>query len=268
MRCRCRCRCRYAPGPHVGPLVETWLDGLLPDRAVEREEWRRRVGAVSASPFGLLSTPIGGECAGAVQFEGTIAGARRQLGEQPSRRSALEPVSETDLGAVLAEMSEGALLGRVARRSARQLQPRRHHAEACGAARQGAMVQSDRRRAHHAHPQALAAPVPRPGGRRAPRTLDCAAAGNRGGAHPRCSHRGHRDASGGALRPLPALPRRRHCAHSSRRPLPSTRASAGESDSSETAVRDRAMSLDSWRCTAATAAPIFDPGSGGWCTAG
>ncbi|WP_323671225.1 HipA domain-containing protein [Candidatus Poriferisodalis multihospitum] len=97
--------------PHVGPLVETWLDGLLPDRSVEREEWRRRVGAVSASPFGLLSTPIGSECAGAVQFEGTTAGARRQLGEQPSRRSALEPVSETDLAAVLAEMSEGALLG-------------------------------------------------------------------------------------------------------------------------------------------------------------
>ncbi|WP_419944357.1 HipA domain-containing protein [Candidatus Poriferisodalis sp.] len=95
--------------PHSGPVVERWLDGLLPDRAVEREEWRRHVGAVSSDPFDLLSTPIGSECAGAVQFE--REGAGTQPSDESAHRSALEFISESDLSAVLAEMSEGALLG-------------------------------------------------------------------------------------------------------------------------------------------------------------
>ncbi|WP_420625155.1 HipA domain-containing protein [Candidatus Poriferisodalis sp.] len=88
--------------PHEGPLVATWLDGLLPDLPAQRDQWRRAVGAVSSDPFDLLASPIGAECAGAVQFEP----------DGPTEpMSALEPVCDAELAEALRDMSEGALLG-------------------------------------------------------------------------------------------------------------------------------------------------------------
>ena len=45
-----------------------WTDGLLPDRLDVREQWARRYKAASQQPFDMLATPIGLDCAGAVQF--------------------------------------------------------------------------------------------------------------------------------------------------------------------------------------------------------
>ena len=48
--------------------IGTWIDGLLPDNAEVRRRWADRNAAVSTRPVDLLSTPIGLDCAGAVQF--------------------------------------------------------------------------------------------------------------------------------------------------------------------------------------------------------
>ena len=48
--------------------ISGWMDGLLPDRLEVREQWGRRYGAASWQPFDMLATPIGMDCAGAVQF--------------------------------------------------------------------------------------------------------------------------------------------------------------------------------------------------------
>ena len=45
-----------------------WMDGLLPTSTEVRGEWAQRYGAASINPMDMLSTPIGWDCAGAVQF--------------------------------------------------------------------------------------------------------------------------------------------------------------------------------------------------------
>lgn len=45
-----------------------WLDNLLPDNAAVRQRWQDKYGAPSLHPVDLLGTPIGRDCAGAVQF--------------------------------------------------------------------------------------------------------------------------------------------------------------------------------------------------------
>lgn len=49
-------------------VVAPWLDGLLPDSEPVRRQWGRRFSVSAGSPFALLSTPIGEECAGAARF--------------------------------------------------------------------------------------------------------------------------------------------------------------------------------------------------------
>ena len=48
--------------------ISSWVDGLLPDNPRTRSRWMQELGAASTSPFDLLSTQAGLECAGAVQF--------------------------------------------------------------------------------------------------------------------------------------------------------------------------------------------------------
>ena len=87
--------------PHTGPLIETWLDGLLPDRAAEREQWRALVGAASVDSFDLLGSPIGSECAGAVQFE------RADETDVVKRKSGLHPISDAELATALRDLRDG-----------------------------------------------------------------------------------------------------------------------------------------------------------------
>ncbi|MGH9039147.1 MAG: type II toxin-antitoxin system HipA family toxin [Acidimicrobiia bacterium] len=53
---------------HRSAAVTPWLWGLLPDNADVLERWARRFQASATSPFSLLATPVGRDCAGAVQF--------------------------------------------------------------------------------------------------------------------------------------------------------------------------------------------------------
>ena len=52
---------------HTGERVSGWLDGLLPANENIRQRWASRHRARSHGPFDLLSTPVGLDCAGAVQ---------------------------------------------------------------------------------------------------------------------------------------------------------------------------------------------------------
>lgn len=53
---------------HGHARLEPWLAGLLPDDTAVQRRWARAFGLSTIAPFALLSTPIGEDCAGAVQF--------------------------------------------------------------------------------------------------------------------------------------------------------------------------------------------------------
>ena len=53
---------------HQDKKVAPWLWGLLPDNAKVIARWSRQFQVSAKSPFDLLGTPIGHDCAGAVQF--------------------------------------------------------------------------------------------------------------------------------------------------------------------------------------------------------
>ncbi|HKG39407.1 MAG TPA: type II toxin-antitoxin system HipA family toxin [Conexibacter sp.] len=53
---------------HTGARIEAWLWGLLPDNDAVLQRWGRQFHVSPSSPFALLSTPVGEDCAGAVRF--------------------------------------------------------------------------------------------------------------------------------------------------------------------------------------------------------
>lgn len=69
-----------------------WLDGLLPNRLDVREHWMRSHRARSVLPIDMLATPMGWDCAGAVQFCPEDAAA-----EMLARTPGTDPLSEADL---------------------------------------------------------------------------------------------------------------------------------------------------------------------------
>ncbi len=53
---------------HPDSVMTPWLWGLLPDHDQVLAWWGRQFHVSASSPFSLLATPIGRDCAGAVQF--------------------------------------------------------------------------------------------------------------------------------------------------------------------------------------------------------
>ena len=53
---------------HPDRVVTPWMWGLLPDNDAVLARWARRFGVSPSSPFGLLASPVGQDCAGAVRF--------------------------------------------------------------------------------------------------------------------------------------------------------------------------------------------------------
>ena len=53
---------------HPDSAITPWLWGLLPDNDLVLARWAREFHVSASSPFSLLSTPIGEDCAGAVRF--------------------------------------------------------------------------------------------------------------------------------------------------------------------------------------------------------
>ena len=86
--------------PYGHEAAERWLIGLLPDNPRVLERWYERENAPSRTPFGLLCTPVGHDCAGAVQF--APAGAE---GELAARTAGAEPVADGYLAAEVRRMA-------------------------------------------------------------------------------------------------------------------------------------------------------------------
>jgi serine/threonine-protein kinase HipA len=53
---------------HPDGVVTPWLWGLLPDNEAVLRRWAREFHASAASPFSMLATPVGEDCAGSVRF--------------------------------------------------------------------------------------------------------------------------------------------------------------------------------------------------------
>ncbi|MGA2166556.1 MAG: HipA N-terminal domain-containing protein [Solirubrobacteraceae bacterium] len=53
---------------HADRVVAPWLWGLLPDNDAVLRRWARQFHVSASSPFSLLATPVGEDCAGAVRF--------------------------------------------------------------------------------------------------------------------------------------------------------------------------------------------------------
>lgn len=86
--------------PHGHERVRRWISSLLPDRSDVLRRWSSAYGA-SADAFGLLSTPIGHDCAGAVQFC-----PPERLDELVGRPGGVMPLDEGQLIAEVAAMAQ------------------------------------------------------------------------------------------------------------------------------------------------------------------
>lgn len=62
---------------HPDHAVTPWLRGLLPDDESVLRRWSREFQVSPGSPFSILSTPVGEDCAGAVRFVHPEAGVDR-----------------------------------------------------------------------------------------------------------------------------------------------------------------------------------------------
>ena len=81
--------------------VSAWLAGLMPDNPKVILRWHQNQEAPSATPLGLLSTKIGHDCAGAIQF--CVAGKEDELLE---RNSGIAELSRNDLETEISKMVE------------------------------------------------------------------------------------------------------------------------------------------------------------------
>jgi serine/threonine-protein kinase HipA len=84
---------------HTTGVVTAWLWGLLPDNADVLARWGRQFGVSVASPFPLLATQVGHDCAGAVQFSPPSS-----LGDLVDRPGAIDPLSDSDVAERLREL--------------------------------------------------------------------------------------------------------------------------------------------------------------------
>lgn len=105
----------YAEGYNATPLSVSahdlrvrfdathWIDGLLADNDAVRERWRSDYGAVSTRPIDLLATPVGWDCAGAVQFC-----KPEQIDLLAGRGGSLSPLSDGQVARIIARLRSDA----------------------------------------------------------------------------------------------------------------------------------------------------------------
>ena len=79
--------------------VEAWLDGLLADNDDVRRRWAADYRAKSTKPVDLLATPVGRDCAGAVQI------CRPELtSELLGRGGTLQALTESDVAQIISDL--------------------------------------------------------------------------------------------------------------------------------------------------------------------
>ena len=79
----------------------SWVDGLLADRDAIRQQWCKQFNAASSDSLDLLATPLGRDCAGAVQF--TPWAAREDIRHHDSGFTTLP---EGDLESILLSLRQ------------------------------------------------------------------------------------------------------------------------------------------------------------------
>jgi serine/threonine-protein kinase HipA len=88
-----------AESDHKGARLANWLWGLLPDSEPVLNRWARTFSVSTASPFGLLSTPVGEDCAGAFSFL-----QPERVDEVLNGKGGVEWLSESDIATLLREL--------------------------------------------------------------------------------------------------------------------------------------------------------------------
>lgn len=86
---------------HGDSAITPWLWGLLPDNEAVLARWGRAFHASLSTPFALLASPVGEDCAGAVRFAAAGAEAR-------SQPDAVEWLTEDDVATRLRELRRDA----------------------------------------------------------------------------------------------------------------------------------------------------------------
>ncbi len=84
-----------AEGVHGDPVLTSWLWGLLPDNDRVIERWASMYRVTASSPFALLGTPVGEDCAGAVRF---------LTSDESARSGDVEWLTEDDVATRLREL--------------------------------------------------------------------------------------------------------------------------------------------------------------------
>lgn len=84
---------------HAGPRLTSWLWGLLPDNDAVLARWARQFQVSASSPYSLLSTPVGLDCAGAVRFV-----APDRLAEVTGNPGRVDWLTTSAVGGRLAEL--------------------------------------------------------------------------------------------------------------------------------------------------------------------
>jgi len=88
---------------HPDHAVTPWLWGLLPDNEAVLSRWARDFHASASSPFAMLATPIGHDCAGAVRFAAPDA-----VDEMIGRPGEVTWLTDDDVAHRLRELREDA----------------------------------------------------------------------------------------------------------------------------------------------------------------
>jgi serine/threonine-protein kinase HipA len=88
---------------HPDHVVTPWLWGLLPDNGAVLARWARHYQVSASSPFSLVATPIGHDCAGAVRFVAPDA-----IDELLDRLGDIAWLTEVEVGQRLRDLREDA----------------------------------------------------------------------------------------------------------------------------------------------------------------
>ena len=92
-------RISLSESEHKGSPFTNWLWGLLPDSEPVLRRWGRTFSVSTASAFGLLSTPVGEDCAGAFSFV-----RPERVEEVMSQKGEVEWLSESEVAGLLREL--------------------------------------------------------------------------------------------------------------------------------------------------------------------
>ncbi len=86
---------------HSDRIITSWLWGLLPDNDAVLARWARQFQVSSSSPFSLLATQIGEDCAGAVRFA-----PPEEIDRVLARRGGVTWLTEDEVGERLRDLRE------------------------------------------------------------------------------------------------------------------------------------------------------------------